>query len=392
MNFVENLGSSSHVSFEMTLKRDRQYKEQVIEKISTMCGIKKRRAIDFNSFEFTNNQNHIVMDIPAIGSSPCYWFRFPEKIVPQCASSWTNQKLLQLCIKFIDAESIAQLLGESSCFVDAEVSEKGKQLQEELKPLTTKMMEEFRTSSSLSLDELARNDALVKTVFVVGKYRNVEAVVDLFVCFLLQRLGYFNDRLFAFPQFPHSILFGTEKCDAIPDFTIMDVLSFYRAFVFEEKSDASSSADSNVEAQLIAEAIAVFQSSFPEIANNPTSALKDVVGITVEGVESTSTSSRTLSSYEKNNVILGVKVKGTIFTFYAVPITIHILTALKNCRASSETTTVTRLGSLDFKVEEQRNQIITVLDIYKQMIAVLGEKSSRRPSGTNNQKFMRHIT
>lgn len=38
-------------------------------------------------------------------------------------------------------------------------------------------------------------------------------------------------------------------------------------------------------------------------------------------------------------------------------------------------TTVTRYGPLDYQVAEQRNIIITILDMYKQIIESLGEQS-----------------
>ena len=365
VNFRPNANSTSHIPLSLTLNRNQDYKDQVVERIQH-DKLYYKRGVDYSFYELTNDHGQAVLGVPTRCSSAQYWFSLPQKIIAECASNWNDEKLQQLRIEFEDVTAFSELFKPFTEFTNMEVSAEGRALKLEHRDLTAKMVEDFRTSNA-PLMELVKDDSLAKVIVMVGKYRTVEALVDLFVCFLLLRLGYYKGRLFAFPQFPHSIHFGTETCDAVPDFTIMDICTYYRAFIFEEKSDASTRPDSSVEAQVIAEAIAVFQSS-GEITNTTDAS---------QLLQSSSSS----AFVPKENVILGVKVKGTVFTFYSIPISNQILNALSTCRAASMPTTVTRYGNLDYKVEEQRDIIITVLDMYKQMIEVLGERSARRPSG-----------
>lgn len=361
VNFRPNANSTSHIPLSLTLKRNRDYKDQVVERIQH-DKLYTKRGVDYSFYELTNDHGQAVLGVPKIASSAQYWFSLPQKIIAECASNWNDEKLQQLRIEFEDVTAFSELFKPFTEFNSMEVSVEGRALKLEHRDLTAKMVEDFRTSDA-PLMELVKEDSLAKVILMVGKYRTVEALVDLFVCFLLLRLGYYKGRLFAFPQFPHSIHFGTETCDAVPDFTIMDIRSFYRAFIFEEKSDASTRPDSSVEAQVIAEAIAVFQSS----------AIQGGITNTTDASQLLQSSSSS-AFVPKENVILGVKVRGTVFTFYSIPISNQILNALNTCRAASMPTTVTRYGNLDYRIEEQRDIIITVLDMYKQMIEVLGDQ------------------
>lgn len=75
---------------------------------------------------------------------------------------------------------------------------------------------------------------------------------------LLYELGYYDGRLFAFPQFPMDLRFGGINKQAIPDITVMDVLSFIRMIVVKDKKSRAMNFV-NSEPQLIAELIAMHQ-------------------------------------------------------------------------------------------------------------------------------------
>jgi len=70
-------------------------------------------------------------------------------------------------------------------------------------------------------------------------------------------LGYFNDWLFAFPQLDVALDFGDVVRQAKADFTVLDITSYYRMAIIEDKRQENETLNS--EPQLIAEAIAIHQ-------------------------------------------------------------------------------------------------------------------------------------
>ena len=96
----------------------------------------------------------------------------------------------------------------------------------ELNEVTYEMVNTFKRNKenkNANLNELVRRNNVVKALFMVEKYNFVEAAVDLLIIFLFQKIGFYDDRMFAFPQLPHKISFGSVQKDAIPDFTIVDI-------------------------------------------------------------------------------------------------------------------------------------------------------------------------
>jgi len=68
---------------------------------------------------------------------------------------------------------------------------------------------------------------------------------------LLEKLGFFDNWLYAFPQMRIPLMYGNIKKWTIADFAIIDVLSYYRMAVVEDKRFDDQSRNS--EPQLIAE-------------------------------------------------------------------------------------------------------------------------------------------
>ena len=67
---------------------------------------------------------------------------------------------------------------------------------------------------------------------MVQKYGDHGRVVDCFVHLLLNRLCFFSDWLFVFPQLTLKLKYGAGIVkEATPDFTVMDVVSFLRMAV-----------------------------------------------------------------------------------------------------------------------------------------------------------------
>ena len=272
-----------------------------------------------------------------------------------------STKLEQLGIEFEIARTLTDLLKPFAVSEeDSQLTTEAEKLITDLDAISFDMLVAFRnnndyTDPNATLHALAQTDSLVKTMFMVFKFGNVEAIVDLFVAFLLERIGFFQGILFACPQFPHQIHFGTEQRIASPDFTIMDVLSFFRAVVIEDKSTDSSAAEVNVEAQLIAEAIAICQANESKMKQQ----LEQVHA--KEGAQ-------------VDNTILGIKVKGMEFTFYAIPITSHIITAMKMCVNTHHKTCVSKYGPHTFQNTEGRRLIIHVLHIFKHITSTVGDR------------------
>lgn len=328
VNVQSNANSNSHIPVSVTLNRNRGYKVQVAEQFQR----DKRYGslgVDYRCYELTNARGQVVMGVPTIGSSEVYWFNIPQNVIPECASHWSDAKLQQLRIEFDDVTDYSELFKQFSGFNGLKESEDCCALKLEHHGLTEKMVDDFRRrDANAPLVELEKEDSLVLAILMAGKYRSVEALIDLFVCFLLRRLGFYKGYMFAFPQLRHSIHFGAESCDAIPAFTITDIRSFHRAFIFEEKKDFNSRYDTSLEAEVIAEAIAVYQSRFGPMM----SSVVPSTYTTAASSELSSSAAATSLGLEADNVILGVKVQRTFFTFYSIPISDQILTALETCR------------------------------------------------------------
>jgi hypothetical protein len=143
----------------------------------------------------------------------------------------------------------------------------------------------------------------------------------------------------------------------------MDILSFSRMAVIEDKSKANSVADKSIEAQLIAEAIAIYQSD-QKIFSSDEKCFEDT------------------KLYDNENIVFGVKVKGTDITFYIIPITNSILTAVATCTATFEKTFVSTFGPFDFQDEKGRSDIIKFFDNYRVHAVAFGEKKARRNSAS----------
>ena len=220
-----------------------------------------KNGINFSNFDLTYEDGKHVANIPAVplGNKPLT-FSLPMYIKAECASNWTPQYLDMLGIEFVNAKTLEKLLAVYIPTVKIKTSDLAMKLISELAGLTPMLVNEFVINHNLEyqLKDIILSDNLVKSICLSSKYENVEKAVDLYMIFLLQRLGFYDNRLFAFPQLPHHIYFGNQSKLAIPDFTIMDILSYFRIAVIEDKSDSDKN-QNRIEAQLIAETIAIYQ-------------------------------------------------------------------------------------------------------------------------------------
>ena len=315
--------------------------------------------VNFSHFELLDLDGHVIVGIPSIPFGPSKILRFllPQRISPACASSWTNSYLSMLAIHFNVVTSLSQLLSEQYI---PNVSPKAERLKLELASLNIDLVRAV-SSGDIAAVEIVQDDSLMKAVCMSFKYRKLESAVDLFVVFLLQRLGFYERRLFAFPQLSHKIVFGDVRKDAIPDFTVLDVCSFYRMAVIEDKSSANNSPECNTEAQLMAEAIAICQAN-----------------LMISKTQQHLLEKETLSN--PVDTLLGIRIKGTVFTFYVIPITLQILSAIFTLKPTTTESVVNKIGPFDFQFLEDRNQIIDILDTFRYVAETKGQNSTTRNS------------
>ena len=122
-----------------------------------------------------------------------------------------------------------------------------------------------------------------------------------------------------------NLYFGETEKMATADVTVIDLLSFARIGVIEDKNWDEMVKDRNSTAQLVAEGIAITQ------RNESVGGSKRDAGGDPKGVfeESSSTCSET---------VYGIRVKRTQFHFYAIQVSPQIHSALRNQTAASTST------------------------------------------------------
>jgi hypothetical protein len=203
---------------------------------------------------------------------------------------------------------------------------------------------------------------LPEAVYMVQKYGDHESVVDCFVHLLLNCLGFFSDWLFVFPQLRLKLKYGGGIVkEATPDFTVMDVVSFLRMAVMEDKR--LNDTYLNSEPQLVAELIAMAQANAEDEANN--------YGAEMKGVNAPP--------------IIGVRVNGLRFWFYRVDNTNNLLNAMASNSSASEATKIKKLvgedkNGLNFLVSADREIIIRTLAAVCDQFRSNGLSAKRRQS------------
>ena len=211
-------------------------------------------------------------------------------------------------------------------------------------------------------------DPLTMALFLINKYPTREGIVDGFVNDLLTAVGFKDGMLYPFPQFEFSLWFGGYKKTAQPDFSMLNIVSFYRMVVVEDKS--KNKGNPNSEPQLIAEAIALHKANLSIEKGRAEKRQK-----TNHGSSS--------SQEELSNEVFGLRVNGSLFSFYKIPVTNSILDVMKTMQEAHQVTQVQRYGSadgLDFLEENSRRDIIHILDYFCCSIRDRGLRSERLSS------------
>lgn len=299
-------------------------KPVVVQNVSnTVLGAKPR---SFDSFILQTLEGKEIVQAATILPGEQLLFFAPEILEPVSASSWTKSLLQQLKVR-TDYLPINDFLMQFKINDAEDLPDNAVLLLNTLKSLTHEAVSTFRDASKHALLRSDNPEAdlfkmsMVKFLYMIEKYPNLEAVVDSFVLRLLIALGYEEDMLVAVQQFRLKLPWGVTEKESIADFTIMDVLSFLKIFIIEDKNLDSVRLDSTP--QVFGEAVAVNATNRLIRAQEPArkkAATGDFMQPTVSS-----------PSAEPSGPLLGVRVNGTRFFFYSIIIPERIETAME-CR------------------------------------------------------------
>ena len=224
-----------------------------------------------------------------------------------------------------------------------------------------------RNISKEALEELRKDESLIqpvrKCLYLISKYLTNEALVDSLVSLLFHELGFYSGMLYPVPQHSLPLQYGGEvNATAKADFNIIDVLSFCRMVVAEDKNQAS-----------------IRVNSFPQLMAESISAVQ-------KNLETATSCKRKWEELDESigdSAMLGLRVNGTFFFFYNINVSRPILSAMKFKGPASEDTSMKMVGGsegLNFLDPAQREVIITILDAWRADIEKKGRDSVRRLS------------
>ena len=406
-----------------TLKPDLPLKQQIISNITGSGLLDRKRRFLEDSLQSMDllKAGAIVIDFDVLDDGDQLEFRLSERLQVVSASDWTDTHLHQLKVHFQRTDSSAQLLTAFGSLMPA--SPRVAHVLQLMEGVGADFLRDTyadtiaalrlangseedaasadgaassatgaaaSASSSSSLSSRARLlHPLWKTLYMMLKYPTVEALVDEFVSLLLRELMtglQESDWLYVFPQLPLPLVFGmhpdqTEK-RAIADRTIVDVGSFYRMSVFEDKSVAQQRVNS--EPQLIAEAIAAHQANM-QIKHQPAANKDQRVA---KKQRNDAPAAPMVVAPALDAPMLAVRVNGEQFYFYSVRVTESLLQAMATKTEAAQVTAVLKLcrwrpesaegEGLSFFSPDDRRLIVETLDQMCQCIARAGRASPRR--------------
>jgi hypothetical protein len=325
-----------------------------------------KRGMNTDPFHLVTRMNVEVTDFPSIGDQPFLIFHIPNKIVPLSGNEWTDFQLEELKIDFEDVD--LQTFFANAGPINLEISSCGQELVEKLKDLGSCPLIDMyvpienpdgdgATSEGIRSNPLLQNP-ICKALFAARKYQAHESFVDDFVKHLLDKMGFNEGSLYAAPQLRISLAYGEAKKVATADVTIIDLLSFARIGVVEDKNFHQMHAQHDSTPQLIAEGIAITQ------YNEKTAGLKR-------------------DAESESEIVYGIRVTGTLFHFYAIAVSQQIHTAMMRQVVPASRTTMSRYKSdvgLDFMSSKDREEIILMLSALQQVATNTGKTSRRRSS------------
>ena len=229
---------------------------------------------------------------------------------------------------------------------------------------------------------------------MVHKFPSQESSVLCFIWGLLHAIGFNQGWLIAHAELKLPLIYRQasskqDKRAAKADITVLHVGSYYRLCVVKDKSDETG-IRINSEGQLIAEAIAAQQQNYmKQSTTDSTNAAKlaktDNCKDKGDALESEAQIDGEASS-NNDLPIIGIRLNGSKFFFYSIPISSTILYSMDTCQEANVATDVLRFThefgqGFDFQVPDDRKTIIECLDKIRYVLAKIGELAKRRNSG-----------
>ncbi|RZA06965.1 MAG: hypothetical protein EOO68_04125 [Moraxellaceae bacterium] len=279
------------------------------------------------------------------------------------ASEWDETCTSMLKIH-LEEVSVDELLGG-----ERTLSEEARTLIHKLQDLDANNSTRYfsRNISQEALDELRKDNSLIqpvrKCLYLISKYLTNEALVDSLISLLFHELGFYSGMLYPVPQHFLPLQYGGDvSATAKADFNVIDVLSFCRMIVAEDKNQAS-----------------IRVNSFPQLVAESISAVQ-------KNLETSASCKRKWQELEEStadSAMLGLRVNGTLFYFYNINVSRPILSAMKMKGPASIDTIMKMVGGsegLNFLDPVQRKMIITILDAWRSDIEKKGRDSVRRLS------------
>jgi len=344
-------------------------KSEVIREVRS--AVPDTQQTDFTPYRLENSSNKLVGSVTSITANEVLQFYTPEILTPMSSSKWNQTVLRQLQVQIVDVKFDEFL---KVLHMENIVNPASESLVHELSKLNLitlqlygnpNMQEDLRYNHEYAMYRLP----ITKALFLSEKYPSHESMVDSFVLQLLQALGFNNGMTYTVPQLRLLLKYGIDSNDfkeSIADFVVLDVLSFHKLFIIEDKSVDNQRLDSTP--QLFAEAIAM------KMANE----LKPLNESNESGV-------KRKHNEEVDDTFLGVRVNGTIFHFYAIHISPEIQQAMRSKNCPTTATAMYRLddeSGFNFLDNKKREDIIRLLGIVQNHVTETGASSPRRKSLT----------
>lgn len=285
---------------------------------------------------------------PNLNTRLVFWQ--PEHLTPLSASDWTGTQVEQLKINFKDVCNEHEFFSHLPQ-LDFSVRSAAQQLQTTLERLGGTLFAKYEADDRLTV---YRHDCLIqhpicKALWAARKYAHRDCYTHDYVGHLLHALRFNAGMLYAAAMVKLPLLFGAVEKLAIADYLVMDVQSGCRMFVSCDTRAVTLAEGHTADsvAPVVAGGIAIAQ-------HNRSSGRKR----TFEGAVKREPAAK--------EVVYGIRVTGTVFHFYAMPIGDSILQAMTNQCSASEPTVFYRYKSqagLDFMVFNHRAEILRMLSL-----------------------------
>jgi len=345
---------------------------------------------DFSEYQLKDAKGNRIFGIPptTVGGTETLTFVEVKTIEKVAASNWSETEVNGLGLGFapplVFQEFVNQVL-KKDYTNDASLGDLGDSLLKALEPLSPNIVNEFVDNRDVTynLPEVIKNNWVGKAAAVVMKYCNVESGVDTFVFHLLLALGFNDGRTCVFPQLPHKLTYGVgatiDSTIVTPDITVVDLLTYSRIAVVEDKTSQEKSPQKNPAAQLVAEIYAVHQTEMQSLKRSFQTLTDDNTPTHVS--TDTSAAGAVVEQEKELTGYYGIVVRETYFCFYYVPILQSALNALQR-KEGVPKPHVCIIGSeeLNFLKKDHRHKIVWYLCQLREIVGEQGSSGGRRAS------------